>query len=115
MKAFELAQVLAEHARSERAYLEFVREPSLSVGIYVVPTNGTDTQQPHAQDEVYYVLAGRGRVAVGDEDRPIQAGSIIFVAAGVPHYFYDVSEDVRLLVFFAPAESAATEEPSPTG
>ena len=34
------------------------------------------------------------------------AGSVIFVAAGVEHRFYDIAEELVVLVFFAPAESS---------
>jgi quercetin dioxygenase-like cupin family protein len=42
---------------------------------------------------------------VGAEDRIVNAGSVIFVAAEVEHRFYDLEEELVLLVFFAPAES----------
>jgi quercetin dioxygenase-like cupin family protein len=43
-------------------------------------------------------------ITVGDEDRPVQPGNILFVAADVNHRFHSITEDLLLLVFFAPAE-----------
>jgi mannose-6-phosphate isomerase-like protein (cupin superfamily) len=106
MNAFEIADVIAQQAASERAYLEFLRVPALSMGLYVLPAGGVDPQQPHQEDEVYYVINGRGMITVGDEDRPVEPGSIVFVGAGVEHRFHSISQELKLMVFFAPAESS---------
>jgi mannose-6-phosphate isomerase-like protein (cupin superfamily) len=105
MTAFEMAQLIGERQKAGRAYLEFLRVPALSAGLYVLPAGGTDAQKPHREDEVYYVVSGRGAVRVGDEDRLVQPGSVIFVPAGVEHRFHSIAEALTLLVFFAPAES----------
>jgi mannose-6-phosphate isomerase-like protein (cupin superfamily) len=106
MDAFELADVAAEREASERPYLEFISVPDLSVGLYVLAVGQPDLQQPHSEDEVYYVVSGRGRITVGDEVRDVRAGSIVFVAAAVPHHFHDIVEDLTLLVAFGPAEGS---------
>ncbi len=65
-----------------------------------------DLQQPHGEDEVYYVISGRGRISVGDEDREVGPGSTVFVAATVPHRFHDITEDLTIFVAFGPAEGS---------
>ena len=104
MDAFELADLLEALGRSDRLYHEFVRTHDLSVGLYVLPAGGIDPQQPHTEDEVYHVVAGRARITVGDEDRAVHAGSVIFVGADVPHHFHDIEEELVVLVVFGPAE-----------
>ena len=109
MQAFEVADLAAQRAEAGRLYLEFLRVPTLSMGLYVLPAGGVDPQQPHTEDEVYYVARGRGMIRVGDEDRAVGPGSIVFVAARVDHRFHTIEEELEILVFFAPAEySAAT-------
>ncbi len=105
MQLFELADILADRERSERAYLEFLRVPALSMGIYHLPAGGVDPQKPHRQDEVYYVVSGRASIRVGHEDRPVQPGSLVYVPADLEHRFHSITEGLTLLVFFAPAES----------
>ena len=105
MTTFEIAQLLADRQRSGPAYLEFLRVPSMSLGIYSLPAGSADPQKPHEEDEVYYVLRGRGMIRVGTEDRAVEPGSLVFVAAGVEHRFHSIAEELTLLVFFAPAES----------
>ena len=77
----------------------------MSAGVYVLAAGATDAQRPHHEDEMYYVVRGRGRFRAGDQNTEISAGSILFVAAEVEHSFYDIAEELAMLVFFAPAES----------
>ena len=100
-----LGSVAAERARSGQAYLEFLRVASMSAGVYVLSAGGLDAQTPHAQDELYYVVRGKARMRAGTEDRPLESGSLVFVAAHVEHRFYDIQEELTVLVFFAPAEA----------
>ncbi|MGA8620236.1 MAG: cupin domain-containing protein [Candidatus Sulfotelmatobacter sp.] len=100
-----LPEIEEQRAQSGTPYREFLRVPAMSAGLYVLPAGGTDRQKPHREDEIYYVLRGRARFQAGVEDREISAGSVIFVAAEVGHRFYDIEEELALLVVFAPAES----------
>lgn len=105
MKTFELSELLGEHRRMQRAYFEFLRVPALSTGLYFLPAGGVDGQRPHNEDELYHVLSGRGLMRLGQEDRPVGPGTLIFVPAHVEHRFHSITEDLTLLVVFAPAES----------
>ncbi len=104
MQAFNVSDLEADRARHRILYHEFLRVPSLSCGVYGVAAGGADPQSPHVEDEVYYVVRGRGRILVGSEDREILGGSIVFVPAAEDHRIHDVVEDLVVLVFFAPAE-----------
>jgi mannose-6-phosphate isomerase-like protein (cupin superfamily) len=104
-KAFSMDEVIAAHAAGGAMWHEFLRVPELSMGLYVIPAGGDDPQSPHNEDEVYYVVSGRGTLTAGDQEFPAAPGSILFVAKHVPHKFRDVTEDLRVLVFFAPAHT----------
>jgi mannose-6-phosphate isomerase-like protein (cupin superfamily) len=104
MEAFELADVSATRAASERLYHEFIRTHDLSVGLYELPAGATDPQGPHTEDEVYHVVSGRATITVGGASRPVGPGSVVFVAADKDHRFHDITEDLVVLVFFGPAE-----------
>jgi mannose-6-phosphate isomerase-like protein (cupin superfamily) len=105
VRCFELAEVESQRLRKGSDYLEFLRVPALSAGVYVLAVGGTDLQTPHRQDEMYYVVQGKARMRAGSEERLVAQGSLIFVAADVEHRFYDVEEELTVLVFFAPAET----------
>jgi mannose-6-phosphate isomerase-like protein (cupin superfamily) len=104
---FELSDLISQQARSEKSYMEFLRIPALSTGLYFLKAGTKDLQSPHSEAEVYYVVQGRARFRLGTEDSEVRMGSIIFVNAGEDHRFESIAEDLVLLVFFAPAERAS--------
>lgn len=101
----KLADVDLQRSQSGKMYHEFLRVSSTSAGVYVLAAGATDTQRPHHEDEMYYVVRGRARFRAGDQNTEVSAGSVLFVAAEVEHTFYDIAEELAVLVFFAPAES----------
>ena len=102
---YRTAEIDQQRAQSGKLYREFLRVPAMSAGLYVLAAGSTDPQRPHHEDEMYYVVRGRGRFKAGGEDREVSAGSVIYVAAEVEHRFYDIEEEIVVLVFFAPAET----------
>jgi mannose-6-phosphate isomerase-like protein (cupin superfamily) len=104
MDAFQLDRVAEERARLGRRYVEFLRQPSMSAGLYVLAAGSEDPQQPHAEDEIYHVVRGRAVIRVAEADQPVGPGSVIYVAATVPHRFHTIEEDLEILVIFAPAQ-----------
>jgi mannose-6-phosphate isomerase-like protein (cupin superfamily) len=104
MQAHELAQLISQRADSNKRYLEFLKVPDLSMGLYVLPAGSTDTQSPHTEDEVYYVVSGKAQILVAEENRAVQAGSVVYVEKNVAHRFHSIEEELTVLVFFAPAE-----------
>jgi mannose-6-phosphate isomerase-like protein (cupin superfamily) len=106
MQAWELTEIDAARAMENRLYREFMRVPDLSAGLYVLEAGAADLQSPHTEDELYFVVAGRGAITVADETREVSTGSVVFVAATVPHRFHDITERLELLLVFGPAEDA---------
>lgn len=102
MEAFEYENILAGQRAGEDSYVQFLNRGSMSLGLYVLPAGTEDTQTPHLEDEIYYVVSGRGNILVDTERRPVQPGSIVFVEKHVDHRFVDITEDLSILVFFAP-------------
>ena len=109
MDAFEIADLLQQRERSGERYLEFLTVPTMSTGIYSLPQGAVDTQQPHTEDEVYYVVSGWGAISVAGEDRPVGPGSVVFVGAKVEHRFHSITEDLTIFVVFAPARRSLAQ------
>lgn len=107
LSAFTLAEIAAAQQIAGQPWHEFFRVPALSMGLYVLPAGSDDGQSPHGQDEVYYVVSGRGVLHVEDRDQPVLPGSILYVAAHAAHHFHAIEEELTLLVFFAPAYAGA--------
>ena len=89
-------------------YVELFAHGSLAVEIY--KPVGRDLQTPHARDEVYVVIAGRGTFACAGERRAFGPGELLFVPAGVEHRFEDFSDDFSTWVlFYGPQGGERTE------
>jgi mannose-6-phosphate isomerase-like protein (cupin superfamily) len=96
-----------------RHWVEQLRVPALSVGTYSVPVGGEDTQRPHTEDEVYVVTAGRARIVADSGSAEVGPGSVVYVPARERHRFIDITEDLAVLVIFAPPEGSALGGASP--
>ena len=79
---------------------EFIRTPGICCAVYRLPAGSKDMQAPHPEDEVYFVISGRARLRVADEERPVSAGSVLFVRATADHSFFDIEEDLTLIAVF---------------
>ena len=114
MESWRTSELLDRLQIAGEPWLEFLRVADLSAGLYRLRAAADDRQQPHTEDEVYVVMAGRATFEAGRERREVTAGSVIFVPAGEAHRFLDVREELAVLVVFAPAEysRAAPGDPS---
>jgi mannose-6-phosphate isomerase-like protein (cupin superfamily) len=79
---------------------EVVHESAgLEIGVYVLVAPEPDRQQPHADDEVYVVLEGRGSLEIEGTKTELREGNAIFVPAGAEHSFSGY-EQLSVLVIF---------------
>jgi quercetin dioxygenase-like cupin family protein len=106
MQTFHLNQLREEQERHAQRWLEFLRVPSLSLGLYHLKAGQADPQRPHTEDEVYYVISGKGFFQQGDQRQVAEPGVLIFVERQAEHRFCDIQEDFTVLVFFAPSEGS---------
>jgi mannose-6-phosphate isomerase-like protein (cupin superfamily) len=106
MQTFQVEELVARNRKAGKPWLEFLRVPALSAGIYRLPAGSEDKQQPHSEDEIYYVLEGRASFQAGDNVGKVRPGAILHVEAKVDHRFFDIKEDLTTLVVFAPAEGS---------
>lgn len=105
-KVFHTDELISRVQGDEPCFLEFLRMPGLSSGVYRLPAGSRDMQAPHLEDEIYYVLDGRATLQVGGEEKEVSAGSILYVGATEEHSFFDISEDLTLLAVFGKADLA---------
>ena len=90
-------------------FTEHLRVATMSVGTYSIPCGGLDDQVPHAEDEVYVVLSGSARFTSGDDTVSVGPGTTLFVPANEDHRFHDVTDDLAVLVVFAPPYSGRAD------
>lgn len=104
MHIHQLTDIMAQLTAGGERYLEFIRAHDLSAGVYHLTAGSLDPQQPHTEDEVYFIVRGAGHFQMAGESRPVISGSVIYVPANVEHRFHTITDDLTILVFFAPAE-----------
>ena len=100
-QVFDLEDIKNKLKGDAVEYLEFLNVPALNCGVYSLAAGSTDMQAPHDEDEVYLVLSGKARMRLGSEDRNIGPGSLLYVGASTEHSFFEIEEDMTLLVMFA--------------
>jgi mannose-6-phosphate isomerase-like protein (cupin superfamily) len=100
---FTLDELAQSVEGSEARFVEFLRTPTLSCGIYRLPAGARDMQAPHLEDEVYFVVRGRARLSVAGQEHEVSAGKILYVRATSEHSFFDIEEDLTLVAIFGTA------------
>ena len=105
-KIFDTKTLVEKTQSMPSPYHEFLRVRALSSGIYILPAGAADLQSPHDEDEVYFVISGRARIRVDGKEREVVPGSILYVAATAEHSFFEIEEELTLLVFFASGGSS---------
>jgi mannose-6-phosphate isomerase-like protein (cupin superfamily) len=105
-RKIDLTRAVEEMRAGAESWREVFRVPDLSLGVYRLARGEADPQTPHTEDEIYYVLSGRGVLRVEERDLPLGPGEVAFVPARAEHRFHAVTEDLTLLVLFAPAEGS---------
>ncbi len=82
-------------------FSEIFHTDSMQCGLYHLKKGSKDMQTPHDEDEMYYVLEGRARLRIGDTVQEVTAGTLMYVSATQEHSFFEIEEDMTLLVLFA--------------
>jgi quercetin dioxygenase-like cupin family protein len=106
MQTFNLGSLVAEGERADQRWQEFLRTSSLSMGLYRLKAGQPDEQRPHTEDEVYLVISGKASFRARGQEQAVAPGSLIFVERAAEHRFVDITEDLTVLVFFAPPEGS---------
>jgi quercetin dioxygenase-like cupin family protein len=104
MNLFRLDDLMARQRAGSEPWVEFLSVPDLTLGVYVLEAGAVDDQEPHTEDELYVILAGRSQFTCGDDTRDVGPGDTIHVPAGVPHRYHDITDALRIIYAFAPRE-----------
>ncbi len=74
-----------------------------TMSVEVFAPKGEDLQQPHKQDELYFIHRGTSQLIINGQTFDATAGDAFFVATGVEHRFENFSDDfVTWVVFYGP-------------
>jgi quercetin dioxygenase-like cupin family protein len=74
------------------------KAPTFAMREFEVEPGGYTPKHFHDYEHEVYVLAGKGTIVDGDEERPLAAGDVIFVAPNDVHQFRNTGrESMRFL------------------
>ena len=97
---FDLATYLGKIKKSSSYFYTFINRDSLATGILVLQPEEEDTQVPHDNDEVYFIISGDGFLKIKDKDYKVSKDKLFFVAKDVEHYFHGNKKELKVLYFF---------------
>ena len=110
MEPIQINNVVEQLEQEDELFNEFLRRDSMSLEVYRLEAGATDPQDPHTEDEVYYIVTGSAKIRIGDDVHPVEPGDIIFVEREVEHYFFDIESELVTLIFFAPPYGSLAED-----
>jgi mannose-6-phosphate isomerase-like protein (cupin superfamily) len=102
-QVFSLDKLTGSLRGTEPEFVEFLRSPALTGAVYRLPAGSRDMQAPHLEDEIYFVVSGHAWLQIGADKREIGPGHILYVRATAEHSFFNIDEDLTLVVIFGPA------------
>jgi mannose-6-phosphate isomerase-like protein (cupin superfamily) len=80
---------------------------NLWVGLSEIDVGSSSNRHAHDNEEVFFVLAGRGDVEIGDDRAAIEPGSAVLVPSGSPHRLVNTGDELlRVLCCAGPAFEA---------
>jgi mannose-6-phosphate isomerase-like protein (cupin superfamily) len=89
VKIFKLSEILSKLDNINSYFLTLLISNSTAIGLIRLKRGEKDNQQPHATDELYYVIEGRGLIEIDGKDHVIEQGTFILVPANIKHRFHD--------------------------
>lgn len=81
---------------------ETAENMSLAIGIFQ-PGDGLVLHDHPKEEEFYYILCGKGTVTIGDQEKEVNPGDMLYVPVGVKHRIVNTgSEELRSVFVLSP-------------
>ena len=96
---FNLKDNLEKIQKSNSYFHTFINKDSLAAGVLILKPGEEDTQEPHENDEVYFVLSGNGYLKIKNKNYKVSKDKLFFVAKGTLIFFI-VIRGSQSFVFF---------------
>ncbi|MGH9976439.1 MAG: cupin domain-containing protein [Nitrososphaeraceae archaeon] len=95
-----LDKVIADLDSTDSYFLNVFNNKGVDLGVLRLRKGATDTQIPHAVNEVYFVVEGNGFIEMEGNLKPIKSADFIFVSANTRHRFIVDNQDLVVIYFF---------------
>lgn len=108
MTLASITDIVDDLDADELQHKEALEAGPLTVEVGKYPTDSAAPKNPHNEEELYYVLSGAGKLRVGDDTHDVSAGDLVSVEPNLEHDFFDISEEITVLIVFGPASNPAS-------
>lgn len=105
MNSFNVHDV-AEDIPADEESTEAIRTDAVSVEVMKFEAGDEDEMHAHAEDEIYHVDAGAGKLNVEGDVTGVSAGDVIHLEPGTEHQFLDFEDELVVTVLYAPAKGS---------
>lgn len=61
--------------------------PNFAMRRFIMEPGGGMPRHTNQVEHEQYVLRGRARIGIGDEEMEVAAGDVVFIPAGTPHWY----------------------------
>ncbi len=69
---------------------------------FVIRPGGGMPKHTNRIEHEQYVLQGRARIGIGDQVYEVQAGDVVFIPAGVPHWYENIGDEDFVFLCMVP-------------
>ncbi|NPA05811.1 MAG: cupin domain-containing protein [Chloroflexi bacterium] len=76
--------------------------PHFAMRRFTIQPGGWMPQHTNQVEHEQYVLQGRARIAIGDTVYDVGPGDVVFIPAGVPHWYKNVGEEDFVFLCLVP-------------
>ncbi|HET6836508.1 MAG TPA: cupin domain-containing protein [Gemmatimonadales bacterium] len=111
---FRSLDALTVFSREKAAKVDVVPGQHLFVGLNCFEPGQTQSIHVHAgSDKFYLVLSGKARMVVGNEERDVASGTVVWAPADLPHGVKEALERTVMLVAMAPPPEKLSSRKTP--
>lgn len=102
---FDINEYVNKIAKSDSFYHTFINRNNLASGVLRLEPGEKDTQTPHGNEEIYYIVRGDGFLNMAGKDYPISEAKVYFVGKNIEHKFHGNKKELVVLYFFGGLDS----------
>ncbi|ERG94449.1 cupin domain-containing protein [Haloquadratum walsbyi] len=106
MNAIEVAEQAAELEEESEESVESIRTDSFSLEVMRFEPGDEDPLHAHAEEEIYHVTSGAGKINVEGDVSPVSQGDVIHLEPGTDHQFLEFEDELVMSVLYAPAKGS---------
>jgi quercetin dioxygenase-like cupin family protein len=111
---FKTIQTLATFSGDKSTKADLFASEQIFVGLNCFEPGQSQKTHVHAgSDKFYLVVSGKARMVVGADAREVEAGTVVWAPADVPHGVLQIMERTVMLVAIAPPPHGAQASTPP--